>query len=89
MAVLIAMMFVWRPTESSWKYGYQVQTNVPEDADSAEEASGARISMEDDDHIQVDSRRAKVGKKWNTVAPEAIGAPEGETPQGEDGENLL
>mmetsp|Transcript_100115 Transcript_100115/g.291996 ORF Transcript_100115/g.291996 Transcript_100115/m.291996 type:complete len:499 (+) Transcript_100115:86-1582(+) len=77
MAVLVAMMVVWWPTEDSWKYGYQVQTNVAEDEEDA-----------DVNHIQLDASKPKA-EKANMVAPEAIGAPEKEMPEGEDGENLL
>jgi len=76
LGVLVAMMVVWRPSESSWKFGYQVHTDVAEEEDA------------DVDHIQLDASKPKA-EKANMVAPEAIGAPEKEIREGQDGENLL
>jgi len=81
MAILVAMMVVWWPTEDSWKYGYQVQTNA-EDEEDVGEARATRITMEDDDDIPLDSHKPNAEKKGNKVSPESIGAPEAERDSG-------
>jgi len=97
--VLMAMMFVWRPNEDSWKLTYMQQATVETNEDGAghvekaEAADGLPGDLEGEESSFVKplprTQAREVNVKPNTVTPEPIGAREDEEQPKEEVEDAM